>query len=124
MIFVNFDSTIMGARQSISCTCYTEPTRPHPDTICRRWSLDSPIQYLIIPPDHAEKPRQLPDMIYHLAQLSLAMYDEHATAVCELLEVRHLRLGRYPESGRDLCAQDVRTVYIRQIFLKKTWHSK
>jgi hypothetical protein len=110
----------MPAQQPLSYNKYTEPVQPLLDFICRRWNLRSPTQCL----PHLMRPSEKveiwsPDMLNYLARLSLVTSDDHATAVRELRQVWHLRLGKYPESDPDLSAQDVQTVYNRRRFLKR-----
>jgi hypothetical protein len=119
------EATTMAAQQQLSYKQYTETVQPLLNFICRRWNLKSPMQclpHLMRPYGKAET--WSPDMLYHLARLSLATSDDQATAVRELRQVWHLRLGKYPESNPDLCAQDVETVYKRRRFMNRAAHQE
>jgi hypothetical protein len=115
----------MAAQQPLSYKQYTGPVQALLEFICRRWNLNSPTQclpHLMRPYGKAET--WSPDMLYHIARLSLATSDDHATAVRELRQVWHLRLGKYPGSDPDLSAQDVETVYKRRRFMNRAAHQE
>lgn len=93
-------------------------SNPDLDTICRNWKLRDARFSLPMLIRREEEVTAWPlDLVHALTELSTAARNDRKTAQDHLVQMWHIRLGKYPTSDLNMIAQDVETVLARHRYM-------